>query len=208
MTLVADCATDTTIEVPNGDTLDGNGHKITAVDPSGRRSIGAVVQNDGATMHVKNLKIGVRATRSNNCDRAFNGVAFMAASGSIKGVTLTNIGHAGTGCQIGRAILVDNIAGADPAVGRDRGQHRLGLQQERDRRARQRRREDHREHRHGHGEQPRRPERHRRPARVPGGPSTDTATAQVWGNTISGNSYTPGDWIACGILVIGKATST
>ena len=37
-TLDGSCTTDTTIKVPNGYTLDGNGHKITAVDGPGRRS--------------------------------------------------------------------------------------------------------------------------------------------------------------------------
>ena len=57
MTLDADCTTDTTIKVPNGFTLDGNAHKITAVDPAAGAFAGAVVENDGAAMNVKNLKI-------------------------------------------------------------------------------------------------------------------------------------------------------
>ena len=36
--LLGDCTTDTTVRVPNGYTLNGNGHKITAVDPPGRPS--------------------------------------------------------------------------------------------------------------------------------------------------------------------------
>ena len=57
MTLNADCATDTPIVVPNGYTLDGNGHTITAVDRPRGAFNGAVVENDGAAMNVKNLKI-------------------------------------------------------------------------------------------------------------------------------------------------------
>ena len=34
----------------------------------------------------------------------------------------------------------------------------------------------------------------------------DTATAEVWGNIVSGNSYLPAKVDACGILVMGKAT--
>ncbi len=63
VTLVADCTTDTTIGVEDGYTLDGKGFTITAVDASSGASFeGAVVQNDGAAMNVKNLKIegGVR----------------------------------------------------------------------------------------------------------------------------------------------------
>ena len=106
MSLVADCTTDTTIGVPDGYTLDGKGFTITAVDgPSGASFEGAVVENDGTAMNVKNLKIegGV----PNNCVAVFNGVAFMNAGGSIKNVTLNNIGQT-TGCQSGRAIVVWN----------------------------------------------------------------------------------------------------
>ena len=108
MTLNTDITTDTTIGVPNGYTLNGNGHTITAVDPVGGAFNGAVVQNDDALMHVKNLKIAGASTAVEQCARVLNGVAFMAASGSIKNVTLTDIGLPETGCQIGRAILVDN----------------------------------------------------------------------------------------------------
>ena len=102
-------------------------------------------------MNVKNLTIDGDSDRARTTARAFNGVAFMAASGSIKGVTLTNIGGtSGPAVNNGRAILVEHRSRSSaPAVSHDRGQHRLGLQQERDRRARQRRREDHQEHRHG-----------------------------------------------------------
>ena len=108
MTLTANITTDTTIVVPDGYTLDGKGFTITAVDgPTGTSFEGAVVQNEaiGTTMNVKNLKIegGV----PNNCVATFNGVAFMSAGGSIKNVTLNNIGQT-TGCQSGRAIVVWN----------------------------------------------------------------------------------------------------
>jgi hypothetical protein len=110
-TLNADITTNSTIFVPNGYTLNGNGHTITAIDPvGGGVFIGdAIVQNAGAAMNVKNLKIegGV----PNNCVAVFNGVAFINAGGSIKHVTLTNIGRV-TGCQSGRAIFVKNT---DPA---------------------------------------------------------------------------------------------
>ena len=93
MTLDADCTTDTTIGVPDGYTLNGKGFTITAVDgPAGAAFNGAVVQNDGAAMNVKNLKIDGASNAPNNCVAVFNGVAFMNASGSIKGVTLNNIG--------------------------------------------------------------------------------------------------------------------
>jgi hypothetical protein len=62
-------------------------------------------------MNVKNLKIegGV----PNNCVAVFNGVAFMNAGGSIKNVTLNNIGQT-TGCQSGRAIVAWNTDTSAP----------------------------------------------------------------------------------------------
>jgi parallel beta-helix repeat protein len=107
-TLNADCTTDRTISVPDGFTLNGANHTITV---SGAFN-GAVVQNavGGTVMNVQNLTItGDKAPMAENCARVFNGVAFMAASGSISGVTLNNIGLPETGCQVGRAILVDSI---------------------------------------------------------------------------------------------------
>ena len=66
VSLVADCTTDTTIGVENGWTLDGKGFTITAVDvAAGAAFNGAVVQNDGAAMNVKNLKI--EGGEPNNC---------------------------------------------------------------------------------------------------------------------------------------------
>ncbi|MGH9877475.1 MAG: right-handed parallel beta-helix repeat-containing protein, partial [Nitrososphaerales archaeon] len=53
--------TDATITIPDGYTLDGAGHTITAVDPPSGHFLGAVVANAGATAHVKNLHITTSA---------------------------------------------------------------------------------------------------------------------------------------------------
>ena len=108
VSLVADCTTDTTIVVQDGYTLDGKGFTITAIDPpTGTVFTGAVVQNagTGTAMNVKNLTI--EGGNPDNCVGIFNGVAFINAGGSIKNVTLNNIGQT-TGCQAGRAIYVEN----------------------------------------------------------------------------------------------------
>jgi hypothetical protein len=110
-TLNGDCTTNTTISVPNGFTLNGNGHTITAADPTGGVFTGAVVSNGGAVMNVQNLTISGSSTAIDVC-RDFNGVAFLAASGSVSNVTLNYIGLPATGCQQGRAILVDAIGSA------------------------------------------------------------------------------------------------
>jgi hypothetical protein len=198
VSLVADCTTDTTIGVPNGYTLDGKGFTITAVDaPDGASFTGAVVENDGTAMNVKNLKIegGV----PNNCVAVFNGVAFMHASGSIKNVTLNNIGQT-TGCQSGRAILVNAIGDTTKRSVTIEGNtvwyyNKNGIDV-----------------------------RGNVNATIVGNTVTgkgpidyiaqngivvlgiDTV-AQVSGNTVSGNSYTPADTEATGILVIDATVS-
>jgi hypothetical protein len=202
MTLNADITTDTTIFVPDGYTLNGNGHMITAIDgPSGAFN-GAVVQNEGTLMHVKNLKIdGGDSAAAENCARVYNGVAFMAASGSIKGVTLTDIGLPETGCQIGRAILVHAFGSPTQQSVTIEGNtvssyNKNGIDV-----------------------------RGNVTAKIVGNIVTgtasdkvarngivvrtdavnypnDVASAQVWGNTVSGNWYSPVDTEATGLLVI------
>ena len=112
MTLDADCTTDTSIVVPNGFTLDGAGHTITAVDPVGGHFVGGVVQNGGATANVTNLDITTSGL-AGVCDAGANrlrGILFEGASGSITNNTVTNINQGLTnGCQEGNAIEVRNI---------------------------------------------------------------------------------------------------
>src|SRR3989442_13737424 len=67
MTLLANCTTDSTILVPNGFTLDGNGHTITAVDPAGDHFRGAVVRNGGTSAIVENLMV-TASNLANVCD--------------------------------------------------------------------------------------------------------------------------------------------
>ena len=59
-----DCTTDGTIFIPDGVTLDGKKHTITAVDPAGDTFRGAVVQNGGATAHVRKLVVSAAGEAS------------------------------------------------------------------------------------------------------------------------------------------------
>src|SRR5690348_10376013 len=59
MVLKSNCTTDTTILIPNGFTLDGRGHTITAVDPAGGHFVGAVIENGGTVANVINLHVTV-----------------------------------------------------------------------------------------------------------------------------------------------------
>lgn len=105
-----DCTTDATILVPEGVTLDGRGHTITAVDPAGDHFRGAVVQNDGAMAYVTNL--GVTASGlANVCDAGadrLRGIMFEGASGNITHTEVTGINQGPSGCQEGNAIEVRN----------------------------------------------------------------------------------------------------
>jgi hypothetical protein len=201
MTLNADCSTSTTISVPNGVTLNGNGHTITAVDPTGGAFTGAVVMNGGSTMNVTNLTIHGASAAVENC-RDYNGVAFMAAGGSVSNVTLDGIGiplnTAGTGCNIGRAIIVRDAGTASQQTVKIENNvvshyNKNGIDV-----------------------------RGNVAAKIDGNSVTtdasdlvarngivvgDGASAQVWSNTVSGNQYTPlGDWYGTGILAFNGAT--
>jgi hypothetical protein len=58
MQLKADCTTTAPIFIPNGvTTFDGQGHTITAVDPSGDHFRGAVLTTTGAVAHIKRVTI-------------------------------------------------------------------------------------------------------------------------------------------------------
>jgi parallel beta helix pectate lyase-like protein len=121
MTLNADCTTDSSILVPNGFTLNGAGHTITAVDPVAGHFVGGVIQNGGASANVTNSKITASGL-ADVCDAGANrlrGILFDGASGSITNNQITNInqnqGAVLSGCQEGNAIEVRNF-GASPST--------------------------------------------------------------------------------------------
>lgn len=110
MTLNGDCTTDSTILIPDGMTLDGNDHTITAVDPSGNHFRGGVIKNVGTTASVKNLTVNTDSL-ANACDGGddrLRGILFQGASGSIMHNTVMNINQGSSGCQEGNAIEVRN----------------------------------------------------------------------------------------------------
>ncbi|HXE76603.1 MAG TPA: right-handed parallel beta-helix repeat-containing protein [Candidatus Xenobia bacterium] len=110
MYLDADCTTSSTILVPDGYTLDGNGFTITAVDPSGDHFKGAVIKNAGWTAHVTNLTI-TTSNLANACDAGgdrLRGILFESASGTITHTTVFNLNQGASGCQEGNAIEVRN----------------------------------------------------------------------------------------------------
>ncbi len=109
-TLKNDCTTDMTILVPDGYTLDGKGHTVKAVDPSGDHFKGAVIANSGSEAHVTNLTVEASGL-ANVCDAGadrLRGIMFEGASGSITHTTVRNINQGASGCQEGNAIEVRN----------------------------------------------------------------------------------------------------
>lgn len=121
MTLTADCTTDRSIIIPNGFTLDGAGHTITAVDPTGGHFDGGVVQNGGATASVRDLIVttsGLAEVCDAGADR-LRGILFDGASGSITNNVVRGInqnqGGRISGCQEGNGIEVRNF-GSNPAT--------------------------------------------------------------------------------------------
>lgn len=110
MFLKSNCTTDTTILVPNGYTLDGLWHTITAVDPAGGHFVGAVVKNAGAVAHVWNLRVTVSGL-ADICDGGndrLRGIMLEGASGSIVGNTVVGVTQVNSGCQEGNSIEVRN----------------------------------------------------------------------------------------------------
>lgn len=120
--LITDCVTDHTVSIPDGWTLDGNGHSITAVDPTADHFRGAVVRNAGSMAHVVNLTVtasGLDDVCDGGNDR-LRGILFDGAGGSIVDSTVSGVRQGLSGCQEGNAIEVRNepftTAGPDVSV--------------------------------------------------------------------------------------------
>lgn len=114
MALDADCTTDRTIVIPDGLTLDGRGHTITAMDPpGGGHFLGAVVRNGGATASVMDLTI-TALNLADVCDRGFpadtrlRGILFDGASGTIAHNAILGVNQGVSACHEGNAIEVRN----------------------------------------------------------------------------------------------------
>jgi hypothetical protein len=109
-TLLGDCSTDETVLVPDGWTLDGDGHTISAFDRAGSPFLGAVVANEGDVAHV--VDMGVTAHRwADVChagDDRLRGILLDGAAGSVLGSTVTGVNQGTSGCQEGNGIEVRN----------------------------------------------------------------------------------------------------
>lgn len=113
-----DCTTDATILIPDGMTLNGKGHMITAVDPEGGFD-GAVVSTAGSVAHVTRLIVtasGLANVCKSGEDR-LRGILFDSANGSITRCTVAGINKGPSSCQEGNAIEIRNepFDGTHPA---------------------------------------------------------------------------------------------
>ena len=197
-TLLADCDTSRTILVPNGWTLDGAGHSITAKDPADGHFLGAVVRNAGTSASVRNLTV-TASSLNDVCDGGddrLRGILLDGASGSI--VEQPRPGH-----QPGCEWLPGGQRHRDPqrAVRRHRRRrhHRAGQRQRGARLPEGR----HRRQRVG---QRHRPRTTRSTVSDRSTTSPRTASSSAFGatgvaesNTISDNFYTGPD-LGCGLL--------
>jgi hypothetical protein len=116
MTLNNDCVTTASIQVPDGFTLNGAGHTITAKDPAGGHFLGGVVTNAGASASVINLRI-TTDNLVDVCDAGgdrLRGILFDGASGKISNNTVSYINQGASGCQEGNAIEVRNFTANTP----------------------------------------------------------------------------------------------
>ncbi|MDO8628309.1 MAG: right-handed parallel beta-helix repeat-containing protein [Nanoarchaeota archaeon] len=120
MTLDSDCTTDSTIFIPDGMTLDGAGHTITAVDPVAGHFLGAIIKNAGSTASVHHLGVTASAL-ANVCDGGndrLRGIMLEGASGTIEHNTINAVNQGPSGCQEGNSIEVRNTPfdGTHPAT--------------------------------------------------------------------------------------------
>jgi len=111
LALVADCITTHSIVIPDGFTLDGRHHRITARDPEGGSFAGAIVRNGGREAHVWRLRLATDDLRvtchpSSPEDTRLRGILFENASGSIRESHVESVAQRAFGCQEGMGIEV------------------------------------------------------------------------------------------------------
>ncbi len=110
MTLQGDCATDVSLQIPDGFTMDLGGFTVVAVDPTGGHFLGAVIRNAGPWAAVTNGTVTTSAL-ANVCDAGndrLRGVMFDGAAGYINDLSIDSINQGPSGCQEGNAIEVRN----------------------------------------------------------------------------------------------------
>lgn len=118
LTLAGNCATYSTVLVPDGYVLNGAGHFIIALDPPGDRFKGAIARNCGGSAFYMNLRLMLieLADFCDGGDDALVGIRFDNATGSVINTQIFNIrqGDGTGGCQEGTGILIRNQGPLSP----------------------------------------------------------------------------------------------
>ncbi len=110
-TLTSNCDATAPLTVPDGMTVNGAEHTITAHDTTPGSFDGGVVTSAGTSMNVENLTIMGTGFTDPSCARGtLNGLFFNGAGGSVTNVTITGITENNT-CAVGRAIVATGTAG-------------------------------------------------------------------------------------------------
>lgn len=110
MLLNGSCETTSSIIIPDGMTLDCQGHWITGVEDNAGDWVGGVVENGGTVASVKNCAITVEnlASACKGGDDRLRGILFDGASGFVQDNEILNINKGASGCQEGNGIEVRN----------------------------------------------------------------------------------------------------
>ncbi|AEI62048.1 right-handed parallel beta-helix repeat-containing protein [Corallococcus macrosporus] len=118
LTLAGNCATYSTLRIPDGYVLDGAGHFVIALDPPGDHFKGPIARNCGSSAFYMNLRLMLMGL-SDVCDTgddALAGIRFDDATGSVINTQVFNIrqGDGTGGCQEGTGILIRNQDPSSP----------------------------------------------------------------------------------------------
>jgi hypothetical protein len=117
-TLTGDCDTTVQLTVPDGVTVNGAGHIITAHDPGpGVPFSGGVLTNAGTSMNIEDLTIEGTGFATICGGQKLTGIFFNDASGSVKDTSIQNISQGGGGCAgVGIGILSIAEAGVPRTI--------------------------------------------------------------------------------------------
>ncbi|WP_223640110.1 right-handed parallel beta-helix repeat-containing protein [Corallococcus sp. EGB] len=134
VTLREDCVVQSAMFIPDGYTLDGAGHTLTASEEgAGDHYKGAVLRNRGTVASVRGVTVTARGL-SDVCDGdadRLRGILLDGASGTLEDTVVEDLNQAGNlgGCQEGFAIDVRNLGpGATPVSVTVRNNQLVGYQ--------------------------------------------------------------------------------
>ena len=110
-TLSADCDTTASLTVPDGVTVDGAGHTITAHDPPVGFFTGGIITNAGTVMNIQNLTVRGTGFAFNSCAQLVQtGIFFDEAGGTVRNVSVVDITEH-SGCNFGLGIRANALSG-------------------------------------------------------------------------------------------------